>query len=506
MDADLIVIGSGPGGSSAAIAAAKNGRSVIILERGEQPTESAMLSAQPSVGAQCNRFKYLDNYAPNVVGGGSAINYGVLATPTVEDIDKAVGSVNSASVLRNFASHMKNISSHVSAKTASQPVVKQLSRSIRQTWGLRESNDVALTSSATPARSNSNTVLHVPTFASRGNVRLNYSRLTYDTGLAVEIRSKCDVEMLRDLGEGWEVVLTDKPNLRAPHVIVACGALETPRLLLNSAQRGGLPRGVSRHVGMHLTDHKRFQRTFRMQSGYYSSNENLLPTILSRSVEGTDVHIEMLVYNGLMAVATSLLPCAPCKASSTIELLPRWVQFRDGLSTQTCACNLLGCFSCNALDLINERLVVVLGAEASELGKVWVSADGLRHTQFPELSDMDLQRLQLVSDSFTEIAKASPYLTDAAKSKFIKGLQDTEWHHAGTARMSIDDDGAVNADFCLLDAHQKPYNTVNTSLRIGDNSVMRKLTVFNTQVMASLLGYSAGASLPTAPKSNVMMR
>ena len=85
---DLVVVGSGPGGSSAAIAAARRGSRVLIIERGG---EVGGPPGKRTLGQLLNAVKHIDNLAPRVAGGGSAINYGVVATPTANDIANAVG-------------------------------------------------------------------------------------------------------------------------------------------------------------------------------------------------------------------------------------------------------------------------------------------------------------------------------------------------------------------------------------------------------------------------------
>ena len=103
---DLVVIGSGPGGSSAAVAAAQKGKRVLIIERGP---ELQSTPGKRTTGQLLNALKHLDDLAPNVAGGGSAINYGVVATPTVADVERAVGSVATPEVMRRFPAYLRHI-------------------------------------------------------------------------------------------------------------------------------------------------------------------------------------------------------------------------------------------------------------------------------------------------------------------------------------------------------------------------------------------------------------
>ena len=520
MNADLIVIGSGPGGCSAAIAAARKGMRVLVLERGDEVRGYPATGSKPTIGQQAEWFARIQDNAPRAVGGGSAINYGVVATPTLDDLTRALGASNVARVLRSFPGYMQAISSKSMKASTVLPETNLIGMALARKWNLSRAVDQSGGSSsepvAAPRSTNVNQLLYPASLQVPFGLRGDYSSIASDVRLDISIQSLCEVECIRSLGcDGWQVVVKGmEAALRAPHVVVACGALETPRLLLRSVQCGGLPRGVSAHVGQHLLDHGRYQITLEARASPNALKHKLVNPLLARRVGHLDVHMELLTYEDIESCGINvLLGLVPCKPSTMFNLWSRCaVPIDDTCSTATFdpAC----CRPCGLSRLFNPfrycaaTFLVVVGAEYSHAGSVSVDAAGRRVTRLPQFSRTDFDILQAHTREMVDVCNETWPVKAAPPPCLEYGRDDTEWHHVGTARMDVQGDGAVNSNFVLLDAEQRPYATDATSLRVGDNSVARRPTVFNTKALAALIGYSAGDAVGAAhgPRNETMSR
>ena len=154
---DTVVVGSGPGGSSAAIAAAKRGKRVLILERGSQMQGRA---GRQTLGGTISGLMRMKNNAPNVAGGGSAINYGVLATPTLDDITRGLGNEAAQRTLPKFKAYLEDIGRPQASRPVVSPLLSDVTLALKSFWSLSESTDVALKESTSqPGRTNEETVL-----------------------------------------------------------------------------------------------------------------------------------------------------------------------------------------------------------------------------------------------------------------------------------------------------------------------------------------------------------
>lgn len=494
MNDRIVIIGSGPGGSSAAIACVKHGKRVLIIERGP---ELQSTGGKRAFGHMLNAIKHLDDNSPCVAGGGSAINYGVVATPTVNDIENAVGGVASKKVLARFGNYMNDVGKPQAVAPTVSPAHEQIANALSKSWNIHPMIDQAMNnkSPTRPRPSNEETLLYNACSQPDHGYRRDQLSIALKSRRVV-LWTNSNVECIEESRDGWILHVAQggaKRVVRASHVMVACGALETPRLLLASVQRGGLPRGISPHVGRHLVDHGRNEMTFLMRSGYATEKYYGIPFLGSH--EG--VHIEALPYTGIgslsIAASTSCSRCLGYKTSSVLNLLPKWLMIDESLSDRTfdmpcCApCGLAACF--NPCNCVSDRMLFVVGHRTSVEGSVTIDKAGRRKTKLPEYSEDDKKAVRKVMD---EIVRAVGENVPALKRRETftsTDNADTQWHYGGTVRMNVNADGAVDSNLKLLDASGAPYET----LIIADNSVMRTPSTFNTQTMAALLGYHAGA-------------
>lgn len=501
---NLVVIGSGPGGAAAAIAAAKRGQRVLIIERGGEASSGP---GKRTLGQLLNAIKRLDDLAPRVAGGGSAINYGVLASPTRHDVLNAVGPRASERVLSRFHEYLRAVGQPQATAPVVGPVHGQLAQALQTAWGLKPRTDQALQDPVEKIRSsNEETLLYNATAQPLQGFRRDQLSLAIEYP-NVELWTRSEVRWLQAEESGaWTLHVECEGrggacvSVRTQTVVLACGALETPRLLLASAAIAGrMPRGVSPHVGQHLVDHGRNQVLYEVRPGFSTTRYSSLPVLISH--RGT--HVEAIHYSGLDACSIATADCCArtcgCKTSRLLDTIPSWCVFDNGFSTETfdafcCCCAPCGVAATfNPFRCVRDRMLLVVGRRTSVEGSVSITDEGKRVTTLPGYSSDDVEMVRAaILDIRRVIDAAAPSLqaTTRSSSHFSERQTDTQWHFGGTARMSVDDDGAVDASFRLLDASGEPY----TTLFIADNSVMRMPTTFNTQTMAALIGYCSGAT------------
>lgn len=498
---DLVIVGSGPGGSSAAIAAAKRGRRVLIIERGPQ------LGSGPgkrSLGQLLNAIKNLDDYAPRVAGGGSAINYGVVATPTASDIESAVGAAASRRVRSRFENYMQDVGRPQAAEPEVGPVHRQIALAFQAVWGARIRTDQALDDERTegPRATNEETLLYSAT--AQPDVGYRRDQLSIALQLKnVTLWTESHVDWIRDgVGVGSEDTVwslqVSSPRKRclveAGHLLIACGALETPRLLLVSKQGGHLPRGISAHVGQHLVDHRRNEVILRVRPGYTTTRYNRIPVLVSHN----RTHVQVLHYSGIESLSIATANCAGrmfgCRTSRALDCIPPCLVFDEAFSDRTfdafCCAPLGLAATFNPCRCVSDRVLFVVGMRTSVEGSVTIDSRGRRKTLLPQYSGSDIAAVQeTIGDITQKIVRLAPaLLPDSAPTELAQS--DTQWHYGGTVRSSTNGDGAVDADFRVLDGQGRPYET----LFVADNSVMRVPSTFNTQTMAALIGYCGGAA------------
>lgn len=512
---DVVVIGSGPGGSSAAIGAASTGMRVLIVERGGALPHA--FSATRSTGQLLNALKRLDDRSPNVAGGGAAINYGVVATPTRADVVRAVGPRMAHDVVSRYSDYLRDVGMPQASATSIGPVHRDVSNALTRVWRMERREDGAVRASKDMRMTNENTLLHAATSDSSEGIRRHHLRLaSQKEHVSVQLHSRVDRIAVDDEGGVvWRVFVSSASRsvvLRSRVVVVACGALETPRLLLHSAARGGLPRGISPHVGAHLIDHGRHELTLSVQSGLAPQNHSTLPLLMSQTIHGQSVHVETVHYSGLDACGIRCMTCLPCKSSDILECLPSWLTFGSSFSTETfdpCCCVACGVAPlCNPCRCVPDVLLYVVGTQTSVEGSVSVDEHGRRITRMPRYSAADVAAVQACVDDLQRSSTAMWSLSlrggAATGKKTIRAKDvDTQWHFGGTARVDAQSgDGAVAQDFRLLDKDQAAYDT----LYVADASLMRSLTTFNPQTMASLLGYCGGHAVARTQTPGVMDR
>lgn len=249
--ADVVVIGSGPGGSVTAAMLAGRGRDVILLEEGgafgqrryppfgaEEMQVAYRRSAMTTAFGRCP-VSYAE---ARCLGGGAEINSGLYHRPPIavlqrwgEDVDTIL------SACADNEGELPPITAPGEVQPASERLAAgaaKLGWSCHQTPRLHKyENDYSPLAPGGARNSMSESFL--PRFASAGG----------------RVMTNCEARALRREKHNWRIRIRRRDNgkvteddIGAREVVVACGAVRTPMLLRQS----GIRRGVGNSLRMHL--------------------------------------------------------------------------------------------------------------------------------------------------------------------------------------------------------------------------------------------------------------
>ncbi|MCW5889326.1 MAG: GMC family oxidoreductase [bacterium] len=247
LDAEVVVVGSGPGGAITAALLAEAGRDVVVLEEGPAP-----IAACPPYSLRELAEKYRGGgglaaigrvpvaYAEaRCVGGGSEINSGLHHRPPDEVLDAwrrrfAIEDFDATALAPHLAACERDVGVHARPHAAPPASQKLLDGAARLGLAALDVPRYADYAAGGDGRRLGMTTSYLPRLAAAGG------RLVADTR----------VRRLRRTGGDWEL-LAEQPGgrvtLRARTVFVAAGAVQTPALLRRS--------GVTRNVGDTLALH-----------------------------------------------------------------------------------------------------------------------------------------------------------------------------------------------------------------------------------------------------------
>ncbi len=247
MRADVIVIGSGPGGAVTACLLSEAGRDVLLIEEGSDEAQSSCepFSAQEMQAKYRNGGVTVAFGRANVLyvearcsGGGSEINSGLVDRVLPETLDEwrrthGVVALSDADLAPFFAANAREL--RTSLPAAPPPAGRKLQegaarlgwKSLNLERWLR-SNVVGAGGTPRPVRE-SMTETFIPRALKAGCRFLSRSRAV----------------RLSKAGDEWQVTVDrqvpgEPPvriTARAASVFVACGAIQTPALLLRSGIR-----------------------------------------------------------------------------------------------------------------------------------------------------------------------------------------------------------------------------------------------------------------------------
>lgn len=273
-DCDVVVIGSGFGGSVAALRAAEAGRSVIVCEQGRRVTAAELqrgadstraLLWEPALGLRGYFRQTVLRHVTVVggvgVGGGSLVYAAVLLRPGAEVLNapgwRAAGVDWHAELDPHFAT-----AAHMLGRR------RNPHHGLQDDWLRQASEELGVADTYGPTWQGidfgacvqcGQCITGCP-YGAKQSTDLTYLRQAEDLGARVRPRSR--VESLVPLGErgehGWKVVLTDPFDRRristviAREVVLAAGVLGTTGLLLACRDRWGTMPRLSARVGDHV--------------------------------------------------------------------------------------------------------------------------------------------------------------------------------------------------------------------------------------------------------------
>jgi len=248
IDAEVVVIGSGPGGAITAALLAEAGRDVVVVEEGP-----ALTAVSPSWSLREMEQKYRGGgalaaigrvpvaYAEGrCVGGGSEINSGLHHRPPAEVLDAwrrrfAIEAFDEAALAPHLAACEYDLG--VGPRPGEPPLASRKLADGAAQLGLA-AVDVpryADYTAAADGRRRGMTTSYLPRLVAAGG------RVVADTR----------VVGLRRAGGDWLVTAEQRPagvvTLRARDVFVAAGAVQTPALL----RRSGITTNVGNSFGVH---------------------------------------------------------------------------------------------------------------------------------------------------------------------------------------------------------------------------------------------------------------
>ncbi len=273
-DCDVAVIGSGFGGSVAALRAAEAGRSVIVCEQGNRVTPEDLqrgadstraLLWEPALGLSGYFRQTVLRHVTVVggvgVGGGSLVYAAVLLRPDAEVLAApgwaATGIDWHAELEPHFATAAQMLGRQRNPHRGIQDEWLQQAAAAMgaadtygATWQGIEFDDCVQCGQC---------ITGCP-YGAKRSTDLTYLRRAEDLGATVRTRSR--VESLVPLGErgdhGWKVVLSDPVDRRSisslitREVVLAAGVLGTTGLLLSCRDRWGTMPDLSPRLGDHV--------------------------------------------------------------------------------------------------------------------------------------------------------------------------------------------------------------------------------------------------------------
>jgi cholesterol oxidase len=300
-DADVVVVGSGFGGSVAALRAAEAGRSVLVLEQGRRLTPADMeagarstrsLLWEPALGLggyfRQTLLRDVVIVSGVAVGGGSVVYAAVLLQPAAEAFEASGWVTSGVDWQQELAPHYRTAGRMLGIQV--NPQVGRQDEWLRQSARLLGVED---SFSATPQGIDFDACIGCGQcitgcpHGAKNSLDLNYLARAEALGAVIRPRSRVEILMplradgtpartgdavgseVAGTGEpdsadgrfGWRIVTRDplaRPgadaisSVTAKEVVLAGGVLGTTSLLLANRDRWGTLRRLSRTLGQHV--------------------------------------------------------------------------------------------------------------------------------------------------------------------------------------------------------------------------------------------------------------
>ena len=269
LDADVVVVGSGSGGGVVAAELAGAGAAVVVVEMGGYFNEADFtqyeLWAYQNLFLRGGYFPTADGnvslVAGSALGGGSLVNWSNCIRPPADIRRRWAREFGLAGVNgEEFDAHVDAVLERISATTDcsdyNDPHRRLREGAAKLGWHLRTA---AL--NLKPDRYNPDLAGYAgygdQTGAKQGTLH-TFVQDAVHAGARVLVRTRIAKVLVED-GHAVGVTgtfadpatgATAAVTVRAPHVVLACGALETPALLLRSGIGGP---AVGRHLKLHPT-------------------------------------------------------------------------------------------------------------------------------------------------------------------------------------------------------------------------------------------------------------
>jgi len=249
--AEIVVIGSGPGGAITACLLAEGGRDVLLVEEGEHlPLSSCEPFSQDEMlqkyrnGGQTvalgkNKIAYVEG---RCVGGGSEINSGLYHRTPPEILERwrkefQVEALTDAELSPCFESCERDVSVSMLPHAAPPASLKLHEGAAKLGWKSLEVPRWFRYDSSAPGQRQSMTETFIPRFLRAGG----------------RLQPGTRAHRIRQNGSGWLIEAGRKDGnavrIAADHLFLCAGAVHTPALL----RRSGITRNVGNSLQVHPT-------------------------------------------------------------------------------------------------------------------------------------------------------------------------------------------------------------------------------------------------------------
>lgn len=266
LEADVVVVGSGAGGGTIAGVLAMQGKRVVVLEMGGATSErdyrqleveassTMMYRNGLSVSADGN----IALLAGSTLGGGTTINWHNCVTPSAEMRAEwaahGLTDVDSPEFDRHLEAVLARMSATDQCSDYNGPHQRMAEGAEQLGWSMHRAVRNVDAATYDPVAAGYSQ-FGDPSGSKRGTLT-TYLRDAFDHGARILADTRADqvcVEQGRACGVAatWTDPATGEQRrvqVKATHVVVACGALETPALLLRSGIGGP---AVGKHLYLH---------------------------------------------------------------------------------------------------------------------------------------------------------------------------------------------------------------------------------------------------------------
>jgi len=257
LEADVVVVGSGAGGGTIAGVLAAQGKHVVVLEAGGATSERdyRQLEIEASTtmmyrnGLSVSADGNIGLLAGATLGGGTTVNWHNCVKPSDAvrrewATDHGLTDVDTPEFDRHLEAVLARMGANDRCSDYNGPHQRMAEAAAKLGWSVRTAVRNVDPDSYDPVTAGY-TQFGDPSGSKRGTLN-TYLRDAHDHGAAVLVHTRAD-QVCVEGGRATGVVATytdpasgqkRSVQVRAPHVVVACGALETPALLLRSRMGG----------------------------------------------------------------------------------------------------------------------------------------------------------------------------------------------------------------------------------------------------------------------------